>query len=43
VWRDVCRGKDAGEQGLRWTVSDGKTIKIYSDPWISDMPLEKEV
>jgi len=43
VWRVVCQGKDAVEQGLRWTVGDDKTIKIYSDPWISNTPLEKEV
>ena len=43
VWRVVCQGKDAVEQGLRWTVGDDKTIKIYSDPWILDMPLKKEV
>ena len=43
MWRVVCQGKDVVEQGLRWTMGDDKTINSYSDPWISDMPLEKMV
>jgi len=43
VWRVVCQGKDVVEQGLRWTMGDDKTINSYSDPWISDMSLEKMV
>ena len=31
------------KQGLKWIVGTGMCIKVYSDAWITDIPLEREV
>ena len=30
------------KEGVRWVVGDGKKIRIYRDPWISELPLDSE-
>ena len=31
------------KDGLKWCVGDGKSINVFSDSWISELPLEREV
>ena len=43
VWLAICCGKEVVEQGLRWAIGNGKKIRIYKDPWISELLLDSEV
>ena len=35
--------KEAIKDGLKWCVGDGKSMNVFSDSWISEVPLEREV
>jgi len=43
VWRAICQSKEAIKYGPKWCVRDGKSINVFSDSWISEVPLEREV
>lgn len=37
-WRSILQGTQLLKQGLKWDVGDGKTIKVWHDPWLSNPP-----
>ncbi|KAJ9561419.1 hypothetical protein OSB04_006579 [Centaurea solstitialis] len=36
IWKSMWHSQLALREGLRWKVGDGKTIKIWDDPWLRD-------
>ncbi|OIT02059.1 putative mitochondrial protein, partial [Nicotiana attenuata] len=34
IWRSILWGKDLLVTGLRWRISDGKNINVWTDSWI---------
>ena len=34
-WRSILAGREILRKGLSWVVGDGKTIRIWDDPWLS--------
>jgi len=43
VERTICWSKEAIKDGLKWCAGDGKSMNVFSDSWISEVPLEREV
>jgi hypothetical protein len=38
TWRSILFGRDLLLQGIQWGIGNGKSVKITSDFWISDLP-----
>ena len=36
IWRSIWAAKGTLVSGCRWRVGDGKSIKIWGDPWLQD-------
>ncbi|OIT23670.1 putative mitochondrial protein, partial [Nicotiana attenuata] len=34
IWRSILWGRDLLLTGLKWRISDGKIINVWTDPWI---------
>jgi hypothetical protein len=41
TWRSLLHGRDLLYQGVRWGISDGKTVKITGDNWIPNYPPDR--
>jgi hypothetical protein len=37
TWRSICFGMQLVKQGARWSVGDGKRIKVLTDRWIPNV------
>ncbi|CAN1152609.1 Uncharacterized mitochondrial protein AtMg00310 [Linum perenne] len=37
-WRSILYGRDVLIQGMRWQIGNGRTIRIFKDPWIPNFP-----
>ncbi|XP_031120628.1 uncharacterized protein LOC116023758 [Ipomoea triloba] len=42
-WRSILKGRDILTKGLKWRVSDGKSINFWGDWWVGDRPLAEAV
>ena len=38
VWRSVWSAKDVVNKDIRWRVGDGKSIYVWRDAWVRDLP-----
>ena len=38
VWRSVWSAKEVVNRGIRWSVGDGKSIYVWRDAWVRDLP-----
>ena len=38
VWRSVWSAKEVVNRGIRWRVRDGKSIYVWMDAWVRDLP-----
>ncbi|XP_037493294.1 uncharacterized protein LOC105628614 [Jatropha curcas] len=34
VWRGICAAKDAICSGFRWRIGDGKSVNVWTEPWL---------
>ncbi|KAG7557763.1 Zinc knuckle CX2CX4HX4C [Arabidopsis suecica] len=38
AWRSIHQGTQLLSQGLKWRIGDGRTVNIWSDPWLDNPP-----
>ncbi|KAK6119801.1 hypothetical protein DH2020_046456 [Rehmannia glutinosa] len=34
IWRSIIWGRELLKQGIRWKISDGRSVRIFEDPWM---------
>jgi hypothetical protein len=34
TWRSVLKGIELLKKGIRWQIGDGRSVRIWNDPWI---------
>ncbi|CAN1787902.1 Uncharacterized mitochondrial protein AtMg00310 [Linum perenne] len=37
-WRSILHGRDVLIQGMRWQIGNGRTIRMFKDPWMPNFP-----
>ena len=37
AWRSILKGREVLARGARWRVGNGKSIKIWDDPWLPSL------
>ncbi|KAF7830690.1 putative glycerophosphodiester phosphodiesterase, protein kinase RLK-Pelle-LRK10L-2 family [Senna tora] len=43
VWKGICKVWERVEQGLKWNLGDGNTVRFWKDRWVPDCPILEEV
>ncbi|KAL1330604.1 hypothetical protein AAHE18_12G121100 [Arachis hypogaea] len=37
-WRSLLKGRKVLEKGVKWKIGRGRSVWIWEDPWIQNMP-----